>query len=300
MNEKNERKTIKNLELRLYELFGIRIFRKLVLKVEGFRHRNDNSRNINYHIHGRGISSIKSFNGYLLYNTVCHCISIFFVAVYFTMTWIFEVKYIYLDVSMYIMFVLNLYCIMLQRYTYVKIHELEEKLVNVKNKRVADKIERVIPLIKHREYDELKRDFLLIERIQESIQNGTECIVKECDVASLNNISECVKDILGITSYEKRSNDSRLRLETAMLRIPKQSLVINKVTRRAAKLQDFFHIEKRSNVLFGFSIITETDNCENAYRSLIRYMSRDSVEFIFDVLFGAYNKALLSLRKTHL
>lgn len=298
MIKKSKRTKTHIVERRLYEFFGIRLFRKLALKLESFRHLKDNSRNINYHLYGSGISSVKSFTGYLLYNAACHGISLSFVAIYFTITWTVGVRYIALDISMCILFLINLYCIMLQRYTYIKIHEFAERLVNAKNNRIDDRIEQLLCKIEHREYNELLKEFLLIEKIQESIHNGTDCVIEEYDAAILSNISKCAQDILGTSSYEKRENDNEVSLETAILRIPTQPLVINKVTRRSAKLQNVFRFEKCSNVLFGFSIITETDDCENAYRALIQDTYRDSVEFVFDVLFGAYNKALLSLRRT--
>ena len=288
------------MERRLYEFFGIRYFRKLVLRLESFRHRKDKSRNVNYHLQGSSVSSVKSFTGYLLYNAVCHVISLSFCVVYFAITGVVGTRYIALDISMCILLVINLYCIILQRYTYIKTRGFVEKMVNAKNKRIADRIEQLLQKIEHREYSELQKELLLIERIQKSIHDGTECVIKECDVATLNDITKYAKDILGINNHEKRGEDIGISLETAILRIPKQPLVINKITQRAAKLQSLFSFEKSSNVLFGFSIITETGDCENAYRALIQDTSRDSVEFIFDVLFGAYNKAVLTLRRTQI
>lgn len=300
MNEKSNTTGTYTIERRLYEFFGILFFRKLALRLESFRHRNDNSRNVNYHLRSSGISSVKSFTGYLLYNAVCHVISLAFVVVYFAITGIFGARYIVLDISMCVLLLINLYCIMLQRYTYIKTRGFVEKLVSTKNKRMVGRIERLLQKIEHREYSELQKEFLLIERIRESIHNGTECVIKDCDAAILRDISKYAKDIIEVNHHEKRGDDNAISLETAVLSIPKQPMVINKVTRRAAKLQRMFRFDNSSNVLFEFSIITETGDCENAYRTLVQDMSRDSVEFIFDVLFGAYNKALLPIRRTQI
>jgi len=300
VNEKSNTTGTYTVERRLYEFFGILFFRKLALRLESFRHRNDNSRNVNYHLRSSGISSVKSFTGYLLYNAVCHVISLAFVVVYFAITGIFGARYIVLDISMCVLLLINLYCIMLQRYTYIKTRGFVEKLVNTKNKRMVGRIERLLQKIEHREYSELQKEFLLIEKIRESIHNGTECVIKECDAAILRDISKYAKDIFAVNNHKKRGDDNEISLETAVLSIPKQPMVINKVTRRAAKLQRIFRFDNSSNVLFEFSIITETGDCENAYRTLVQDMSRDSVEFIFDVLFGAYNKALLPLRRTQI
>ncbi len=287
---------IYDIERRLYEILGIRLFRKLALKIEILRHSKDNSRNVNYHFHGSGISSLKSFTGYLLYNAVCHGMSLSCIAVYFAITYFVGVRYYVLDIFMCFLLIVNLYCIMLQRYTYIRIQKTAKRLVSAREKKIADGIESISLRIKHKESKELWKEFLLIERIHASIQSGTDCVIDECNKDILVSISICVQDILGIDNHAKRGYDDGASFETAILRMPKQPLVISKVTKRAAKLQRVFHLEKRSNVLFGFCIITETDACENALRTLIKNTSRDSFEFIFEVLFGAYNNVLLSLR----
>lgn len=122
---------------RMYEFLGIKVFRKLILKFEHIRHRNDNLKNINYRLKENSITSWQSFKGYLLYNAVCHIGSLAFVVVYFVVTWIFGIRYIILDVLMYILTVINLYCIMLQRYIFIKIKTYTEKRLAIKKKQAA-------------------------------------------------------------------------------------------------------------------------------------------------------------------
>ena len=287
-------------ERRLYEFFGIRLFRKMALGIERFRHRKSNSKNINYHLNGNSVDSVRNFTGYLLYNVVCHGISLAFVVIYFAIMWTVGVEYIVLDILMCILLLINLYCIMLQRYTFIKTQRFIERQIDAKNNRIAYKIERLSHQIEQRDYTELQKEFLLIGRIKESIHNGTECVIEECDIAVLNSISKCVQGILGTSNRSKRGDINEVSLETAVLTIPKQPCVINKVTRGTARLQNLFRFEKQSNVLFGFGIITVTDDCESAYRSLVHDTSRDSIEFVFDVLFGAYNRVMSLPRGTQI
>lgn len=286
------------IEMKLYEYFGIRLFRKLVLKLECLTHYKDKHKNANYHFHGRDINSVQSFIGYLLYNAIFHCLSIFFIGVYFAITCIYKCRYIALDISMFVLLFLNLYCIILQRYNYIKIRGFVKEHNNANNKKIADKIELLSKTIGNRSYNELQKEYLLIERIRESIDNGTDCVIEICDASVLRSITKSFRDTFN-TNYrcEKRNNDGKSP-ENLIQRVPKHPVVTQKIEKRVSSLQNVFNLSKRSNVLFGFSVITETKDCEDAFRELIQDASRDSVEFVFDVLFGAYNKTMLSLKGT--
>ncbi len=285
------------IEKKLYELLGIQIFRKLVLKLENLIHYKDKKRNINYHLRGRGINSVQSFTGYLLYNAVCHGLSIIFITIYISIMWIYKDRCAALDIYLYGMLLVNLYCLMLQRYTYIKIRAFEEKRINTKNCIIAEKIKLLFQRIENRSYNELQREYSLIERIRESINNGTDCVIWNCDAYVLRNISKCAGDIFKTKIHYEIRDREKDSPKNIIDRIPKCPVVTRKIEKRVASLQNLFHLRKHSNILFEFSIITETKDCEDAYNELIQDFSRDSVEFIFDVLFGAYNEALLSLRE---
>ena len=286
------------IEKKLYEFLGIQIFRKLALKLESLIHYKDKLKNINYHLHGRSINSVQSFTGYLLYNAVCHGLSIAFIAIYFITTWICKFRCVVLDISLYGMLLVNLYCLMLQRYTYIKINAVEERRINVKKHIIAEKIELLSQRIESRSFNELQLEYSLIEKIWESINNGTDCVIKKCDASVLRNISKSACDIFE-TNFRYETRDKERESPKSLIdKLPKCLVVTRKIEKRVASLQNLFHLRKRSNVLFGFSVITETKDCEDAYKELIRDSSRDSIEFVFDVLFGAYHRTLLSLRGT--
>ena len=298
MSSKSKKTKPDIIEKKIYEFFGIRLFRKLAFEIESFVHRKDNSWNINYHLCGSGINAIQSFTGYLLLNAVCHGISIAFIAVYFAITLFVRVGHIALDISLFILFFVHLYCIILQRYSYIRIQSFAKRRINSINNRVAAKIELLSQRIERREYKKLQEEYSLIKRIKETINNGTECLIEKCDASALHNISSCSYDIFKINHYDKHRNYNRESLENIIRRIPKHPVLVSRVEKIAASLQNIFHFEKRSNVLFGFSVITETKDCENAYRELIQDTSRDYIEFVFDVLFGAYDKVLLYPEET--
>ena len=140
----------------------------------------------------------------------------------------------------------------------------------------------------------------MIKKIKETINNGTECLIEDRDAPVLRNISRYSQDIFKISPHgEQRNNDSKSQ-EDVIGRIPKRPALCSWVEKIAASLQTIFHFEKRSNILFGFCVITENKECEKAYKELIPDTSRDYAEFVFDVLFGAYQKVLLSLREAQI
>ena len=281
---------------KLYESLGIKVFRNLILKFEHIKHRKDGLKNINYHLKENSIASLQSFKGYLLYNAVWHIGSLAFVAVYFATTWIMGVRYIFLDVLMYILTIINLYCIMLQRYIFIKIQTYVGKRINIMKKQAAEKMEFLTRTIADRDYHELYEEFSLIKKIQECVQNGTDCFVGESDVPVLCSIARNACATLRVRCGNN-GDIHRKTLAHFISRIPKRPLVVNRIEKITAKMQNLLRLKKCRNVLFGFSIITENSECECAYRQLVPHNSRDRVEFVTDVLFNAYDKALSPINK---
>lgn len=52
------------IEKKIYELLGIKVFRKLVFMLEKFLHIKDKKKNINYHLKQKNLSSIQDFKKY--------------------------------------------------------------------------------------------------------------------------------------------------------------------------------------------------------------------------------------------
>ena len=64
------------IELRLYELMGVRLFRKLLLHVEAVKGGRTGEKNENYHPEDGSAGALRRFSGYLLYNASLHVISL--------------------------------------------------------------------------------------------------------------------------------------------------------------------------------------------------------------------------------
>lgn len=134
------KKKEKSFELKIYELLGVKIFRKIVFglyKILGFpftifmskeeRKKAYNTPN-NYNMKkGHGIQDLRDFKKWLLFNTCVHafalgyCIPIFLKVVSGTAS-------LSTTINNLICIVINCYCIMLQRYNHIRINQVIKRM----------------------------------------------------------------------------------------------------------------------------------------------------------------------------
>ena len=286
------------IEKRLYEIIGINTFRRLILKFEKIKHYRDKGNNLNYHLREISISSVNCFKGYLLYHVVCHVISVTFVILYFALTFILGIHNLVLDSIVGVVFLINLYCIILQRYLHIIIQAYITKKDNKRKMQANKRVDTLCQLLNKKSDNELDREFSLIQKIRGAICAGEVCFLKDTDTPILLNILECTSTLItkkneGITTIEKRS----VVPTQSIFNLQKCPLVIECVEKRVSKLQKCLHIEKSNNVLFSFCIITESTECEEIFSRLFSVSSRDSIQLFVDILYEAYTRMLLAKKR---
>ena len=118
----------KKLELKIYEFLGVKQFKKAVFMLEKIIHKRDKGKNINYHIkNSNDRESVDSFKKYLYYNGFIHTknlitgIPIIVFAILCCQNLLFLIPLI-------LFLIKDVYCVMLQRYNWLKISEFEKKL----------------------------------------------------------------------------------------------------------------------------------------------------------------------------
>lgn len=127
---------MQKIELRIYELLGVRMFRILVFKLEKFIHRKDKGRNTNYHIAAYDPRSVDGFIKYLFYNGAIHVRNmLFMMLVFFARYLVFETCSV-VDILLWALFLKDCYCVMLQRYNFLRIQ--------IRNEQIKDKYQRRI------------------------------------------------------------------------------------------------------------------------------------------------------------
>lgn len=63
-------------EMRMYELLGIKWFRKNILLFERIKHAKNGGKNENYHPQDTSCTTLQRFSGYLIYNSIFHIVSL--------------------------------------------------------------------------------------------------------------------------------------------------------------------------------------------------------------------------------
>lgn len=130
-------------EVKIYELLGIKLFKKAVFKLEKIIHRKDGKKNINYHIkNSNDMESVDNFKKFLYYNRAIHTKNLIFDIPVIILMIVFRYNLI-LIVPIMLWLIKDIYCIMLQRYNWLKINGFEEKLQVRKNKRIERRVEEI-------------------------------------------------------------------------------------------------------------------------------------------------------------
>lgn len=134
-----KRKKNKNLELRIYEFLGIKIFRKMAfilmkvlnypftIKMSKEQRKNFFNSIINYRMKkGNGLQDLRDFKKMLILNASIHTYALLKLALNVIKIIIgaFSVMSTTLVVTTIIFTIINVYCIMLQRYNWVRINDV--------------------------------------------------------------------------------------------------------------------------------------------------------------------------------
>lgn len=105
----------------IYNILGICYFQKLVFLLEKFIHRKDGKTNQNYHFNLDNINPMEDFIRFLFFNGSIH----------------------FRNVCIFI-----IYCIMLQRYNYLRIKKVTLILEKQRKNRIEKKVNKLFPIFK--------------------------------------------------------------------------------------------------------------------------------------------------------
>lgn len=153
------------IESKIYEFLGIKLFKKAVFKLEKIIHKKDGKKNINYHIKNSiNKQSVDDFKKYLYYNGTIHIRNLLFDIPAVILTIVSKFNPLIITI-IFLWLIKDVYCIMLQRYNWIKIKYLEKKLEVREERRVeAEEKEIDKELIRTViEQNQLSKENLIIE-----------------------------------------------------------------------------------------------------------------------------------------
>ena len=182
------------MEMKLYECLGVRQFQNLVFKLEKVIHFKDKGKNINYHVKSGSIDELKEFQKYLYFNGFIHVrnniglVAFTIVQQMFFSDWFL----LYTIPSM----LKNTYCVMLQRYNYLRINKVIEGKQKVLDRKVEKKKQEFIQENKEA-IKKIKRNKQSLEQIQslkKFLQGEEDVVLDESSLEMLTLIRNFVSD----------------------------------------------------------------------------------------------------------
>lgn len=194
-----EKKKGEDLELKIYKALGVKYFRNLAFKLEKLIHIKDKKKNINYHINDcKDLVSIDKFKKYLYYNGFIHVKNLIFGSVGLALMIILNASVVPV-IALSTLLLKDVYCVMLQRYNWIRITRHEEKLKARERKRIdkvksnidKEKVEEVIINNKVNR-EELIREIQALRNYLKSCNKGVEEVgpsldsIQEMLVKSMN------------------------------------------------------------------------------------------------------------------
>lgn len=203
-----EKKKGEDLELKIYNALGVKHFRNLAFKLEKLIHIKDKKKNINYHINDcKDLVSIDKFKKYLYYNGFIHVKNLIFGSVGLALMIILNASVVPV-IALSTLLLKDAYCVMLQRYNWIRITRHEEKLKARERKRIdkvksnidKEKVEEVIINNKVNR-EELIREIQALRNYLKSCNKGVEEVGP-----SLDSIQEMLVKSMNKREYIETSN----------------------------------------------------------------------------------------------
>lgn len=209
-----KRKKNKKLELRIYEFLGIKIFRKMAfilmkvlsypftIKMSKEQRKSFFNGASNYRMKkGNGLQDLRDFKKMLILNASIHACALLALApnVIKIISGAFSTMSTTLVVTTIIATIINAYCIMLQRYNWVRINEVLKK----HSKRDEKKKELLKETLKKE--DELLNEhtYKMVNRQNKEKEITFEELIENADIEQLRNYQ---KNLALINSYNEICN----------------------------------------------------------------------------------------------
>lgn len=178
-----------HFEMRIYESIGVLYFRKMVFTLERIVHRKDKGQNENYHIPYTAVEGLDAFIKYLFYNGAIHFRNTIAILLYYLVKALWIKEFHWFDLFIGLFLLKDIFCVILQRYNYLRIKKRKEILTQKRNQLIEKEASK-IKSIKNYSADEKAQDLLLIRRLRESISDKKSIILNAEDIDKLNRLSE--------------------------------------------------------------------------------------------------------------
>ena len=275
-------------ELKLYCCLGIRRFRDFVFWLEKTKHIKDNAQNSNYHIKQWSHSGAKRHFMYLSYNAAIHLFGLFLALTILLIRRALGYRLCAADCGIVVAAILNIYCIMLQRYNSLRLKQYQLKL----NKRSKKRIEKNARILRQKipfdqEADILREDVLWIGCLGKAVKNHEVFVIeKEQEADSLNRLAGWVESAGINNGFIKAVSPSLKPAQNPAFNEMKGAALYSKAERNARRLRKMLRKTHEPNDAFCF-VITAGSRCRKAFERLFIAANEDTITEVVDTLIAA-------------
>lgn len=272
----------KSIEVQFYEWIGIKQFRKLALFYEFIRHRENGQKNVNYHLRSTSARSAESFLPYLFYNAAVHVFGLMVVALYFEVKLFYSFGSAWLDFVLMLSAVLNLYCIILQRYTYLRICALRSRSLDLSCQRWnRDKYLFWSRFPTNYTAEQAQSDLDLLLRLQKAGMEDSLCFLNKEDAPGLLRMAEIMgtptEQRKDLCAARKTVNSSGRSLRQTVFDIGNIASPYQRIDWRINRFQRLLQIRPRSPFLSVGAVITLDSEAEGAWHTLVPSNGREEL-----------------------
>lgn len=255
-----------SIELLFYKYIGVLQFKKIVLRCEEVLHINHGYRLINYHPERMTVEGINNFLWHLIYNCTLHITSIVLSLLYYLIAYLGNIRVAPLDWIVFVMIIFNLYCIFLQRYTYLKMKQLLKKINNMMTRQYELNIAKidVMPTI-HISKAAYEKIVKLIDRVESVFTKKSSCYITEDDICLLEQMKVALCEInINIRSVPLGEMKNELSIDGGIkfYNPCKRVNVIVGILKYILNRKMYF--EDKKNVV----LVTTSDKCEELYNTV--------------------------------
>ena len=177
-------------EIRLYRLLGIRWFQKACFLLERIKHRKDGGTHSNYHIRQYSEKGIDRHRAYLYFNGLIHLVAILSLILCGIILLTFDDRPGVWKILIVVYIILNLYCIMLQRYNTLRIRGFRLRERERRERQIRRNAEKLRSVPEPEELREVSRqDLIWLQHMRQAIEQERDLVIAGEDAGRLRRLN---------------------------------------------------------------------------------------------------------------
>ena len=198
------------IELSIYEFLGVEWFKKQTLNLEKIIHRKDKGYNINYHPKTNDLNGLKEYLKFLYYNGAIHVKNSIIYTIIIMISFLSPIHgFVLINIFSVPLLIVNLYCVMLQRYTGIRICSCIRAREEINKRKSSVKVQKIHELEREKCKSNIENiDPNLVNNFINFLQNKQDLILSIDDAEQLKMIKDYLSELYQNSSVEDEKSDS--------------------------------------------------------------------------------------------